>query len=124
MRHGAALPSRLREGQRDLRACSLVAAGWAIASLLPTPNPSRKREGRSTSATGASCHSVQTFVIPGLIRGPRQRLSNGNRIKSERGPLRQAFRFPAKAGAHAAQRCVFGARLAPGNACLRNQGMA
>src|SRR3546814_19044240 len=25
-------PSRLREGQRDLRACSLVAAGWAIAT--------------------------------------------------------------------------------------------
>ena len=28
-----------------MRACSLVAAGWAIATSLPTPNPSRKREG-------------------------------------------------------------------------------
>ena len=44
------IPSRKREGQRDLRACSLVAAGWAIAapdarSARPTPNPSRLREG-------------------------------------------------------------------------------
>ncbi len=45
------LPSRKREGQRDLGACSLVAAGWAthprmLAALAPTPSPSRLREGK------------------------------------------------------------------------------
>ena len=42
---GFQLPSRRREGQRDLGACSLVAAGWAPETTLPTPNPSRLREG-------------------------------------------------------------------------------
>ena len=32
-------PSRLREGQRDLRACPLVAAGWADATPQAHPRP-------------------------------------------------------------------------------------
>ena len=33
------LPSRRREGQRDLRTCSLVAAGWASETMLAHPQP-------------------------------------------------------------------------------------
>ncbi|SBV34287.1 protein of unknown function [uncultured Sphingopyxis sp.] len=51
------LPSRKREGQRDLRTCSLVAAGWAthtqpLASLAPPGSGSVVPPARPEPAGG------------------------------------------------------------------------
>ena len=65
IRDRARHPSRPREGQRDLRACSLVAAGWAIAPCLP-PTPPACGRGEDTPTI-----VIPTpFVIPGLTRDP------------------------------------------------------
>jgi hypothetical protein len=51
---GTVSPSRRRERQRDLRIYSLVAAGWAPETLLPSPDPSHKWEGRD------QCHTADS----------------------------------------------------------------
>src|SRR3546814_2423153 len=74
------IPSRLREGQRGLRACSLAAAGWAPHRRCPPPNPSRKREGR-IAATPVRRSSPRLFEPQRELVG----LAANRRVEDVRG---------------------------------------
>src|SRR3546814_16532254 len=58
-------PSSSEEGQRDLRACSLVAAGWCATSCVlsraTTPNPSSEEEGLMNDPSRPSADSLDPY---------------------------------------------------------------
>ena len=62
----ADIPSRKREGQRGLRACSLAAAGWASARLLAHPQP-LPPAGGETNARNRSLADASVEPIGGTI---------------------------------------------------------